>query len=380
MAITAASAARNADDWNLQSHLEALGKIVMDDTFTASAAGGYFNQIQNFMLGFDRYDHTLIPANSEYSGWTFITRPRLNLSTIEIGRHREFAPINTLNPMALPFAIRCLLDTKFANSTANMELVAKCPWFDRRSPFNFPLCNALTDISGFPDITIETATTEGGYFCEDQTAGIGYDNLNRTYDLQLNIRDSQGGMVCAIMYYWLMAMGKLFNGTMLAHREDIDQRRMCYTVSIYRFVLDPTKRTVTKYLKATGCFPKSLTTGGMFDVNQSEIFVTTSSKFTIPFVCNKIEINDYAILRDFNKLVRRYCPDIDDPNVYKNYENTPENNFIGIPYIETDGDGIHVVFREKPTNVTRLSDAIGMVSDQVYRQQLNVTTPETAYA
>ncbi len=320
-------------------------------------AGGFYNQFQSFMLGFDRFHKTLLPANSEYSGYTFFTRPKLNLSIVELAQHRVFTPLRTDQPNSVAFALRCLLDTKFTQD--NIALASQCPYFNVHNPFIFPLSNAMHTCSGWPDLSIEQQTTEGGFFNEDQTYPIGYDEFNRTYDIQCGFRDIQGGTIAMLLFFWEIAMAKLVRGDMYAYTEDIDYRRMPFTCSIYRFVLDPTRSKVVRYAKATGCFPRGLPMGGMFEVNKGETFVTSGQDFTVSFTANKIDYNDYGILTEFNEEIRRFAPwmiDKEDqmygylyPNQDKLYDVMPRNaygNYRGLPYIKTDYQGIHLEFRE----------------------------------
>jgi hypothetical protein len=306
-----------------------------------SGSGGFSNQYQNFFSRFDRFQKNILPPNSELSGPTFITRPRLCLASSSLRQVRTMMPLDTTNPTSVAFMIRCMLDTRFCRD--NIGIAANSPLVDVRNPFFVPLCNALTGITGFPDYQIQTTTTDGGFHCEDQTFVIGSDRLNRTYDLTLGFKDIQHGPIAAIFDYWIEYMTHVVRGSMMAYKEDIDNQRMNYTVSIYRFNLDPSKRIITKYAKATGCFPRSTTTGGMTNVNDNEIFVSTAGRFSIPFTANKIEYNDPAILMDFNLLAKRYCPTIDTAPILSM---NPHNNFRGLPYILTNKNGIQLVFKD----------------------------------
>lgn len=338
--------------------------------FLSSGLGGYANQIQTFLTCLDRYQHNILPVNSEYSGFTFITRPRLCLRSSNLRTNRRMVPLDTRAPNSMAFMIRALLDTNLGTNDAEMtQLLQNSPMFDFRNPFLIPCCNALTHVGGFPDPMVQTATTEGGFYSEDQTYAIGSDDLNRTYNFQLGFKDIQHGPIAALFYYWLEYMRCVTRGLMAAYADDIDQQRMNYTVSIYRFNLDPSKHYITKYSKATGCFPTSLPLGAMMNKNNQEHFVNAATEFSIPFVANKVEYQDYAILLDFNALVRRYCPSINlvrgidsatgmqasatKESSQTDYEcsvlpHSPLENFRGLPYITTDKFGIRLEFRRVP--------------------------------
>lgn len=318
----------------------------IDAALQSVAAGGYSNQMQIFLTGLDRFQRNILPTNSEHSGLTFITRPRLNLQSASLRQDRVFAPLDmnlttSGSRSSMGYMIRCLLDTRFAKET---DLEGHlCPLINSQNPFFTPLCNGLTGISGWPDPIIQTLTTDPGYHSEDQTFAIGHDDLNKTYDLNLSFKDIQHGPIAAIFLYWFRYIANVTKGTMFAYQDDIENRRLNYTVSIYRFVMDPTRRYITRFAKATGCFPKSVPIGAMFNFSEGELFLPAAGKFSIPFVANKIEYNDYAILQDFNYLVNRYCPDVASRTTIPPHA---KNNYMGVPYIDTRNGELELVFKQ----------------------------------
>lgn len=334
----------------------------IDAAYRSSGCGGFDNQIQTFCYGLDRFNKNTLPMNAEHSGLTFITRPRLNLTTPNLRQERMLLSLDTDHHDTIPFMIRCLLDTVLAGpypdhtGTVTPELKARVlssPLFNYYNPFMTPVCNALTSITGFPDPILETFSTEKGFHSEDQTFPIGYDYLNGTYELQLQFKDIQGGVVMALFYYWLYYMACVVKGSVLAHKEDIDKRRMNFTVSIYRFILDPSRRRIIRWAKATGCFPKSVPYGAVFNINEGEQWITAASKFAVPFVANKIEYNDYVNLYEFNRLARRYYPGIDRAPTVRAIAPL---NYFGIPFIESTQNGNFLVFKEDPNVGETLPD------------------------
>ena len=97
----------------------------------------------------------------------------------------------------------------------------KSTLFDVKNPFFVPMCNALSGISGYPDLTLQTQTTDAGFHSEDQTFAIGSDGLRKTYDLTLSFKDIQYGPIMASFYYWLKYIENVTRGTMSAYADDI---------------------------------------------------------------------------------------------------------------------------------------------------------------
>ena len=303
---------------------------VVEMAYETTGAGGQHTQFAQVFSRHDRFQRSMIPKNSVFSGFTFFTRPRLCLRDYNICADRKFSILRTTDRTSVPYAIRCLLDTQFASDDQDAD---KCPLFDKNNPFLVPLCNAVKSVSGFNDPALVTETTEGGFFSEDQTYVIGGDRLARTYDINCMFRDFPGSPILAIVDYWCQYMANLTDGSMQQYADAIDFNRMDYTVSIYRFLMDRTNRYIARWSKCTGCFPVSPPSGVVFNLNEGEFLVNAASEINVPFKANRIEYDDPVILKEFNMLVRRYAKDDIINGGLKAFSQVAQNNFSGIPYI-----------------------------------------------
>ena len=170
----------------------------------------------------------------------------------------------------------------------------------------------------------------------------------------MSFTDIEGGLVNTLFKLWMTYIDYVTTGEVLAYRDDIIQRRLNYTVSIYRFLVDPTNRHIVNAAKCTGCFPIDRPSGARFDVSRSERYIEAAKNFTIQFACNKFEEDDPIILLEFNTLMRRYNPDIDiyQDSKVSSWKLVPFNltyNYVGLPYIRIDGDHRPILeFRYKP--------------------------------
>lgn len=310
---------------------------VTDMAFQASGHGGQQDAIFNIFHNHDRFGKSFALRNTEFPGYTFITRPRLNLSDYNLMGDRRFYSMRTDDNRDTSYAVRCMLDTRFSSEH-------DCPLIDKRNPFSVLLCNGIVSISGYNDPFLATETTDGGFFQEDQTYAIGGDRMARTYDLVLTFRDFPGGPVSYAFDMWYQYVMDIQDGTMIQYADAIDANRMDYTVSIYRFVLNSTRKVITRWSKATGCFPVNAPTGVVFNANQGETYVQSTENFGITFKANRIEYNDPIIMHEFNMLVRRYNPGISKGASVQAYAYEAQNNFMGIPYIRASDLGHELVF------------------------------------
>lgn len=321
---------------------QAQARDIVNRAMAASAQGGMDNQTQIFMSRLDRFGHNSFMPNRESSGVTFITRPSLNLSDASLRRSRMHMPLLTGNVNSLALGIRFALDQDLARVNEDKAFMSK--FYNHYSPFLDPLCNGMVSCSGWPDPFIETYTSDPGYHNEDQTIVAGGDNMHRTYDLTFTFQDMQYSPILTIFMMWLEYMRKVAKGEMPAYLYQINQQIINYTVSIYRFVLDPSRRFITRYARALGCFPKMIPYGSIMAVNPGEQYVNTISDFSIQFTVNDVKYDDYAIIDDFNRMMRNYCPGIGSPNNPPRRP-TPENNFVGLPYVVHKRHGIELEYR-----------------------------------
>lgn len=335
-------------------------KHVVSESFRQMGQGGYENQLQLFLTRLDRLGAAVVPLNTMNYGFTFITRPRLNLTSANLIQNPILATLRTTNKASVAFMIRALLDTRLSmgadliidgkyesGALRNTEvdefgqLCMDSGLIDVNNPFFVPLCNGLKGISGFPDFNIETETSEGDFHNGDFTFAKGSDMNNRTQELSLEFRDTQGSIILSCFYYWCLYMALQAKGVVMAYPDDIYQQRLNYTVSIYRFVTDPTRTQILWWAKATGCFPKSVPIGALFNVSQGEETISSARDFTIPFTANDVKVNDPGILADFNALVQRYNPGLPAgdyaPLELPGERMRPDLNFTGIPFIVTPG-------------------------------------------
>lgn len=338
---------------------ESLKKVI-DSSYRYAGTGSFNNIFQNFLSRLDRHGTAFVPLNAMNYGYTFITRPRLNMTSGNLLQHPVMATLNSYEPNSVAFMIRCLLDTRLSNGwpikickpRINLDvrefsnnLVPKSGLVDRFNPFFIPLCNGLKGVSGWPDLNLETETYNEDFHSGDFTYAKGSDLNNRTTELSLEFRDIQGSIVLAIFHYWCLYIALQAKGVLMAYPDDIYQQRLNYTVSIYRFVTDVSRRHILWWAKATGCFPKSAPVGTLFNLNRDEVTLSSAMNFSIPFTVNDVKYQDPGILSDFNLLVKRYCNDIDSDEWTlvpdSSYAKTPQSqyNFNSIPYLVENESG-----------------------------------------
>lgn len=347
-----------------------FGNAILNESFRSTGIGPQGNIMQNFLSRLDRHGNTYAPTNSMNYGYTFITRPRFNMTSGNLQQNPITALLNcnygdeSVARNNVAFMIRMLLDTKlsrgcnmFNSNKTNEEnelarAAAASGLLDVNNPFFTPLCNGLRGISGWPDFNLETATMGEDFHSGDFTFVKGADMLVRTTELSLEFADVQGSIILSCMFYWCLMMALQAKGIIMAYPDDIYEQRLNYTVSIYRFITDNTRRNILWWSKATGCFPKSAPIGQLFNVNQGEVTISSAKQFSIPFTANVIEYNNPSILYDFRRLMRNYVIDFDDVNTWPLVPDNPINgtqlpnwNYVGLPDIIEGKTSLELVWK-----------------------------------
>lgn len=353
------------------AYMQAFAEEIVNLAARSAGAGNYFNTLQSFVSRLDRHGTALRPNNALNVGFTFITRPRLNLTSGNLMTHPVLGTLYNEYNNSIPFMIRALLDTRLSRGTRlylgphydsaktlTKEVLgfsADCKTssiFDVHNPFFVPLCNGLESISGWPDFTLQTEQTEGDFFSGNLEIASGSTMNNEAIELTLQFRDVQGSVIMASFYYWVLYTALQCRGVCMAYPDDIYEQRLNYTVSIYRFITDMTRKNVVGWAKATGCFPKAVPIGQLFNIEGGDTSIAAARSFSIPFVANDVKYNDPGILHDFNSLVCRY-----EPWLHPQYRESassgyrlvdltnPGDNFNALPYIRTTRrDGIELVW------------------------------------
>lgn len=351
--------------------IEKLMTAVTESAFKGSGAGSYLSTWQMVTSQFDRVGWNPMIPNHEKPGMTFFTRPKLNLMGSNLRLDRVMSTLDTFNSgqyyyNTFPFSIRCYLDSNFARWSAIRDATTRSALINSDTPFIVPLSNQLRSIQGWPDFEVAHETLYSGFYGEDQSHARSSDFGNRTVDLTCTFGDFQGGYITALFLYYLRFMALVARGDLEAYQEDIDARRLCYTMSIYRFILDPSKRFIVKWAKATGCFPYNLPIGKSFDITTKEAYITASQEISISFAANHIEYMDPIIFQDFNMIVKEWAGGDPMDGRQQSLLTTGEDNFRGIPYIDTVSGSNELLWYAAPEEfVDPAYDAINNIGSEI---------------
>ena len=143
----------------------------LDELLTyTSHTGSVRKAASNMLYGLDAIEaNPPVGYNRDYKGFTFFTRPLLNLSTLNVANNRDMIDLLTTNERSINRYVRMMLDPRLAvdKKLGGSELT--CPLVDNKQAFIPILSNNLVSISGFPDLNLPTYTSDEGIRREQWT-------------------------------------------------------------------------------------------------------------------------------------------------------------------------------------------------------------------
>jgi hypothetical protein len=244
-----------------------------------------------------------ISVKKDYYGMTFFTRPRLNMTTDNLGMARQMFNLATTDQHSLQRIIRCYLDPEL-ETTENLT----APLVDNYSAFIPALTNNLISMSGWPDIRAPVHQYQEGVYKEAMSVVDGISDIYSTYDITANFRNHQGNPIMLLFLYWIRWMTLAFEGKLIPYPDDILNCEMCYTTRIYRLILDESKTRV-KSLAATGAsFPVNIPFGTMFDFEADHPVNPNNDQVSITFTTTGAIYEDPLLLYQFNRTVAMFNP------------------------------------------------------------------------
>lgn len=289
-----------------------------------------------------------IPENRDQYGLTFFTRPQLNLSGANIRKDRRFYDLlnNYNNNTNIQAFVRQTLDPRLQMDDAlsnwknvkNGESlwdpyssvynkVQSSPLVDPRMGFIPILTNNLVSLSGWPDLTLNSYTSEQGLKGNQWImVDSAYDFLE-AYDLSATFRNTRDEPIILMFQTWERYMSLVFEGALAPYLDMIANNEMDYNTRIYRLVLDESRRYVKKIAACGAAFPTTVPTGKFFDYSDEDIYNKSTREIDIQFHAVGAEYNDMVTCREFNWVSAIFNSDV---RQYLNSKSTMERGLCSM--------------------------------------------------
>jgi len=288
----------------------------IDDTFEASM--NYFNKTQMKI------------ADPVTNGKTyiFITRPDLNFWQVNAGiRNVEYVDLFRYmsrlniglatmpwlmfpNGMPLEFTNEPGAKVAYRSNVGSQKI-----WCGENSgnysvrsngftPFIPILSNCCTSCTGAKDLSLETKTTEGDYHGNKLQYSKGADESFEPGEISLEFDDIYGSPVLHMINMWVNYIHYLLKGICVTWGQYVKYRIIDYTCSVYIFMTEKDGKTISRWAKWTGCFPKSVPLSNI----QHNITVQPDAlrSISVPFAYNRYEPMKPNTLVDFNYMMNKF--------------------------------------------------------------------------
>lgn len=263
------------------------------------------NNMTNNVYGINHRQTPLaIPMNKDHYGYTFFTRPQLNLTDSNIVKSRIMHKLLTTVDMSWQRYIRATLDPRLQWSSSR----GKCPFVDKHMPFIPLLTNNLVSISGWKDINLNQFTSKAGQYKEEFSMVDSVSMDYSAYDVTATFRNLKGDAITSMFFYWCHYMSLVFEGVLSPYPDFIFNNELDYCTRIYRIVLDPTKRKVQRIAACGAAFPTGVPIGGIFDYSNDKPYNDVNAQIAVPFRCVGFICDDDILIRTFNETVGLFHP------------------------------------------------------------------------
>ena len=290
----------------------------LDEYFARSSTlGNVKREVSENFFGINNlFVETPLPRNKDYDALTFFVRPQLNLTSGNIRNNRLFYSLMTTEPMSMHRYVRCMLDPRLmygsgkptADDPNKMEDGLVCPLVDNTNPFIPIFTNTYRSISGWPDVTLPTYTSNPGLYKQQYSQADGVTLNYESFDLDVTFRNMIGDPVIYMTYIWLHYMSSVFEGRLVPYMDFITENTLDYNTRIYKMTLDFSHTYVKKIACVGAAFPISVPTGQFFDSNRDKPFNEQTDEFSIRFRCLGAIYNDDIIVENFNRTVNIFNP------------------------------------------------------------------------
>jgi hypothetical protein len=249
--------------------------------------------------------------NTENHGFTFFTKPDLNLSYDNLQIDRVMQNLLMEAPSGIQRALRSYMDPEAHRSGLTCENV------DPLNPFIPLLGNNLVSISGWEDFTLGTFSSDPGLYREVYTYVDDVPYMYGTFDLQCTFKNLIGDPITFMLLMWERYQGLAREGRILPYPDNVMYNVIDYNTRVYRLVMDVTKTYVTRLFACGAAYPvtASLSQHADFDASGNNTpFAGVGDNITFVFKAVGFTYYDHILIYEFNELQQDFNPGMRDEN------------------------------------------------------------------
>lgn len=261
-----------------------------------------------------------VRANTDTQGLLFFTKPELNLTYDNIINAAEISNlVREGTEKSMLGAIRAYLDphsNKYGGYVGTYDKFVisgdgkpiDCPIVDGNFAFMPLLTNTCTSLTGWPDITVDTYTSEAGIFGEAISMADGGSCIYGTFDITASFNNIEGDPITALFFNWCVYINRVVENSIAPWPSKIVEDELDYQTRIYRLVFNENKTHVTKIACTGASFPIASTIGASYNYSTEKTFIEDNNQISVPFRCVGAIYESPQIIEDFNDSVIKWEP------------------------------------------------------------------------
>lgn len=272
---------------------------------------------------------TFVMNNRDNKGYTFFTRPCLNLTYSNLSQVRRLLPYRDAGEYSILNYCRTVLDpwSQRSLSTVNQErhvdgserdvyaapeadkhTIAGNQLCDPKSPFISSIGNNLLSLTGWPDPVVDYYTSSKGLMGEEHIMADGVYDRYGSFSLEATLRNPEGNPHTLLFDLWETYMSAVKLNDMQPYPEMIMCQEIDYMTRIYRFVMDPNKQYITMWSACGAGFPVNNAMGTIYNFDSEKELTDGTQTLNFSFQCVGAMYNDPILLDEFNRLMAIYNP------------------------------------------------------------------------
>lgn len=301
-----------------------------------SGRGGQQSALAANYYGFNhRSIGTPLPKNTDSFGYTFFTRPRIRLSYDNLISDRTFALLDSKDEYSVYRWVRATLDPVQRKNWKGSPLV------DPKQAFIPLLSNSLQSLSGWPEVTVDTYTSQEGLRKEQWSMADGFAKYHSQFNLNAEFKNTVNSPINELFYYWTQYSLLVHEGIMEPHFHCSIENEIDYQTRIYRLTMDSSKTYVTDIAACGAAFPTASNVAAKFDFSRETIYNDNNDMVSIPFQAIGAIYKDPILMAEFNMVVQTFNFEMHDAIRVKAYRLLAPNevtlfNHFGYPRINLD--------------------------------------------
>lgn len=305
----------------------------LNDYQRASDYGSETHAIGDNLYGINhRRTPSFLPKTKKFQGFTFFTRPQLNLQTDNLANSSVWYPLLHKDPYSMQRYVRCMLDPRIIHGWGAIGTPLhslECPIIDNKMAFIPPVTNNIVSATGWPEKVVPTFTSDETDFGATWSCVDGITDLYGKHDIDFTFDSHYGDPLMRVFSYLTQYQSDVRRGMLQPYPDMIVENVLDYTLGIYRLILDKSTNKVVDLVWVPKAIIQNDPTGRIFDFQNKAAYSEETNQFTIKMLCEGIRYNVPIIVHCFNSVVKIFNPDMEDdvreskmmiiPPMYANY-------------------------------------------------------------